>query len=132
MSDIDAINKQLEQIDEKLDTLPADAYNERITLRQRREDLKAEAAQLADHSEKLMPTDQLEAERSALLQQLDAIGSEQIDVVEQSGGGAEGLGATSLNRQVDSAHGGDEIRARIAKIDEILRERGIDPDANQT
>lgn len=127
MSDIDAIYSELEQIDEKLDSLPADAYDERITLQERKEELKTEAAQLADHSENLTPTDRLEAERSALIQKLDALGSEQIDVVEQSGSGADGLGATSIDREVDAAQGGDQIRARIAEIDRILRERGIEP-----
>jgi len=135
MSDIDAIFRELEEIDEKLDSLPADAFNERITLRQRREDLKAEAADLANHSEALQPTDRLQAERTALLHKLDAIGSKGIDVVMQSGGGgaagpgAEGLGATGLNRQIDQAQGGDQIRARISEIDTILRDRGIDPEA---
>ena len=135
MSDIDAIFRELEEIDEQLDSLPADAFNERITLRERREDLKAEAAELAAHSEKLQPTERLQAERAALVQQLHTIGSEQIDVVMQSGGGgaagpgAEGLGATGLNRQIDQAQGGDQIRDRIAEIDAILRDRGIDPEA---
>lgn len=134
MSDINAIFRELEEIDEKLDTLPADAYNERITLRERKEDLKAQAADLANHSEALQPTDRLLAERTALVQKLDAIGAQSIDVVMQSGGGgaagpgAEGLGATGLNRKIDQAQGGEQIRARISEIDTILRDRGVDPD----
>ena len=137
MNDIDAIFRELEEIDKKLDSLPADAFNERITLRERKEELKAQAGDLADHSEALQPTDRLLDERTALLQKLDAIDSQGIDVVMQSGGGgaagpgAEGLGATGLNRQIDQAQGGDQIRARVAEIDRILRDRGVDPDAEQ-
>ena len=137
MNDIDAIFRELEEIDEKLDSLPADAFNERITLRERKEELKAQAGDLANHSEALQPTDRLLDERTALLQKLDAIDAQGIDVVMQSGGGgaagpgAEGLGATGLNRQIDQAQGGDQIRARVAEIDRILRDRGVDPDAEQ-
>jgi hypothetical protein len=137
MSDLDSIFHELEAIDEQLDTLPADAFNERITLRQRKEELKAEVADLASHSEKLQPTDRLQAERSALRHKLDNIGSDYVDVEVLGGGGGEsvpgteGPDATGLDHQIDHAQGADEIRARISEIDAILRERGIEPEAEQ-
>ena len=137
MSDIDSIFHELEAIDEQLDTLPADAFNERITLRQRKEELKAEVADLANHSETLQPTDRLQAERAALRHKLDTIGSDYVDVEVLGGGGGEsvpgteGPDATGLDHQIDHAQGADAIRARISEIDAILRDRGIQPDVEQ-
>lgn len=137
MSDLDSIFHELEAIDEQLDTLPADAFNERITLRQRKEELKAEVADLASHSDKLQPTDRLQAERAALRHKLDAIGSDYVDVEVLGGGGGEsvpgteGPDATGLDHQIDHAQGADEIRARIAEIDAILRDRRIEPEVEQ-
>jgi hypothetical protein len=137
MSDLDSIFHELEAIDEQLDTLPADAFNERITLRQRKEELKAEVADLASHSDKLQPTDRLQAERAALRHKLDTIGSDYVDVEVLGGGGGEsvpgteGPDATGLDHQIDHAQGADEIRARIAEIDAILRDRGIEPEVEQ-
>lgn len=137
MSDLDSIFHELEAIDEQLDTLPADAFNERITLRQRKEELKAEVADLANHSEALQPTDRLQAERAALRHKLDTIGSDYVDVEVLGGGGGEmvpgteGPDSTGLDHQIDHAQGADEIRARISKIDAILRDRGIEPEVEQ-
>ena len=137
MSDLDSIFHELEAIDEQLDTLPADAFNERITLRQRKEELKAEVADLASHSDKLQPTDRLQAERAALRHKLDAIGSDYVDVEVLGGGGGEsvpgteGPDATGLDHQIDHAQGADEIRARIVEIDAILRDRRIEPEVEQ-
>lgn len=137
MSDIDPIFRELEEIDEKLDTLPADAFNERITLRQRKEELKAEVADIASHSDKLQPTERLQAERAALVHKLDVIGTEYVDVEVLSGGGGEsvpgteGPGATGLDHQIDHAQGAGQIRTRISEIDTILRERGIEPEAEK-
>ena len=137
MSDIDPIFRELEEIDEKLETLPADAFNERITLRQRKEELKAEVADLASHSERLQPTDRLLDERAALLRKLDAIGSDYVDVEVLGGGGGEfvpgtgGSDAGGLDRKIDHAQGADQIRRRISEIDAVLRERGIEPEVEQ-
>ena len=134
MSDIDAILNELADIDQKLEELPADAYDERITLRSRHEELRQEAAQLAAAAQDDRPTAEIQAELGALRHQLQEIEDGKIDVVMQSGGGgaagpgAEGLGAIGINQQIDSASGADEIRHRANHLTELLRRRGIDPD----
>lgn len=134
MSDIDAILKELYEIDVKLDELPADAFNERITLRERHEELQAEANQMASQADSDRPTADIEAELASLEQRLSQIKGERIDIVEQSGGGdsagagAEGLGAQGINWQIEAGEGVPEIRERIGKLKGELRKRGIDPD----
>ena len=134
MSDIDAILKELNEIDVKLEELPPDAFNERITLRERHEELQAEAKRLAASVESDRPTEDIEAELDALEQQLSAIKDERIDIVEQSGGGdsagpgAEGLGAQGINWQIEQNRGVPQIRERIGELKAELRKRGIDPD----
>jgi chromosome segregation ATPase len=134
MSDIDAILKELNEIDVKLDELPADAFNERITLRERHEELQAEAKQLAAAAHSDRPTADIEAELASLEQRLSDIKGERIDVVEQSGGGdaagagAEGLGAQGINWQIEASEGVPQIRERIGDLKGELRKRGVDPD----
>jgi hypothetical protein len=66
--------------------------------------------------------------------QLAEIKGERIDIVEQSGGGdaagagAEGLGATSINWQIEQAAGAPAITDRIKALKAELRKRGVDPD----
>lgn len=135
MSDIDAILRELGEIDQKLEDLPADAFDERITLRSRHEELRQEAAQLAAAAADDRPTSEIQAELGALRHQLQQIEDGKIDVVVQSGGGsaagpgAEGLGAIGLNQQIEAAQGADEIRGRIEHLRRLLEQRGVDSDA---
>jgi len=134
MSDIDAILRELAEIDEKLETLPADAFNERITLHDRQTELRAEVARLSAEIPADRPTADIEAELASLENRLAEIKGERIDVVEQSGGGdaagagAEGLGATGINWQIEQAEGAPAIRDRIKVLKDALRNRGVDPD----
>jgi DNA repair exonuclease SbcCD ATPase subunit len=136
MSDIDAIFHEITDIDQKLAELPDDAYDERARLQERHEELRRQAAELAAASDADRPTGDIEAELASLRQQLDAIEGERIDMVQQSGGGdasgpgAEGLGGVSLNQQIESAQGADQIKARIAQLKKQLSERGVDPGDN--
>ena len=135
MSDIDSILKEITEIDERLDELPSDAFEERFQLRERHQELRQQAATLAADADRNRPTEEVEAEYAALQSRLDAIMDERIDMVSQSGGGgaagsgAEGLGAQSLNWQIEQAQGADKVRERMAYLRDILQERGIDPDA---
>ena len=134
MSDIDAIMQELADIDEKLETLPPDAFNERITLHDRHTELRAQAAELSSDAAADRPTADIEAELGALEHRLAEIKGERIDLVEQSGGGdsagpgAEGLGATGINWQIEKSAGAPAITDRIKDLKDELRKRGVDPD----
>jgi len=136
MSDIDAIFHEITEIDQKLTELPDDAFEERLQLQQRHDELHREAAALAADADANRPIGEIEAELAALRQQLDSIEGKRIDMVQQSGGGdasgpgAEGLGATSLNWQIEEAQGADQIKARIALLKKQLSDRGVDPGDN--
>jgi len=123
------IAKELAAIDEKLDTLPADAFSERVTLHQRHEDLRARAAHLAEEADDQRSTQDLHIEVQSLQQRLGVIQDEFIDVSEQSGEGnipgpdSVDRGAAGLNRDVAEAQGAPQLVARIDKLQRIIASR---------
>jgi hypothetical protein len=123
------IAKELAAIDEKLDTLPADDFAERVTLHQRHEDLRARAAQLAEEADDQRPTQDIQAEVQSLQQRLRRIQGEFIDVPEQSGEGnipgpdSVDRSAASLNRDMANAQDAPKIVARIEKLQRIIQSR---------
>ena len=123
------IAKELAAIDEKLDTLPADAFSERVTLHQRHEDLRARAAHLAEEADDQRSTQDLQIEVQSLQQRLGVIQDEFIDVSEQSGEGnipgpdSVDRGAAGLNRDVAQAQGAPQLVARIDKLQRIIASR---------
>ena len=146
MNDIDAtdgsiedlssgdIAKELAAIDEKLDTLPKDAFAERVTLHQRHEDLRARAAHLAEDADARRSTEDLQVEVRSLQQRLGRIQDEFVDVSEQSGEGnipgpdSAHRGAAGLNTEIADAQHAPQLVARIEKLQGIIRGRGVDSD----
>lgn len=128
------IAKELAAIDEKLETLPADAFAERVTLHQRHEDLRARAAQLAEDADAQRSSADLQVEVQSLQQRLGRIQDEFIDVSEQSGEGnipgpdSVHRSAAALNTEIADAQHAPQLVARIEKLQEILRGRGVDSD----
>lgn len=126
MSDVDRIFEELMDIRRRLDELPADAFDERAQLEERREELHAAAAD-QDEAGDERPTHEIEIELVSLRQRLDKIEATGIDVVQQHGGSALEASAAGesmdLNRQVESAQGADELRVRIRKLEGVLKHR---------
>ena len=128
------IAKELAAIDEKLDTLPADDFSERVTLHQRHEDLRARAAHLAADADDQRSTQELQVEVQSLQQRLGRIQDEFIDVSEQSGEGnipgpdSVDRSAASLNRDMAKAQDAPQIVARIEKLQRIIQSRGTGSD----
>lgn len=126
------IAKELAAIDEKLDTLPADDFSERVTLHQRHEDLRARAAELAADADPHRSTQDLQVEIQSLQQRLGRIQDEFIDVSEQSGEGnipgpdSVNRSAAALNRDIAGAQDAPQIVARIEKLQGIIQSRGSD------
>jgi len=123
------IAKELAAIDEKLDTLPADDFSERVTLHQRHEDLRARAAQLAASADDQRSTQDLQVEIQSLQQRLGKIQDDFIDVSEQSGEGnipgpgSVGRSAAGLNRDMATAQDAPQMVARIDKLQRIIASR---------
>jgi hypothetical protein len=123
------IAKELAAIDEKLDTLPADDFSQRVTLHQRHEDLRARAAQLAAEADYGRSTQDLQLEIQSLQQRLHKIQGEFIDVAEQSGEGnipgpdSVDASAAGLNRDMAQAQDAPQVVARIEKLQGIIDSR---------
>ena len=116
--------QEMGRIADRLASLPESAFEERLELRQRQDQLRATALELGESA----PVDSkaLQVELDHLLRRWDALQKERIDVVAQSGGGSQGGDAFSgahavrVNRQIDAARGRDQIESRIAEIRRLL------------
>ncbi len=127
LTDRDAALRELGAIQDRLISLPDDAFAERYELQTRRAALRDQLAEANAGADVERPTPELEAELAALRAQAEEIRKLRIDVVKQAGGGRTGemntRGATAMNRQIDEAHGRPAIIARIARIEAALAER---------
>jgi hypothetical protein len=127
MSEVDRIFSELSEISMQLGDLPSNAYDERVRLEGRREELHAAAATLRDQVGDERPTAAIETELESLRERLQQIKKSEIDVVSQHGGsGMESSGASSsmkLNRQIRAGRGADELQSRIRKLERALGEK---------
>ncbi len=126
MTDVDLIWSELAQIRLLLETT-ADSTEKRDLIR-RRDELR-EAARLAALDNDT--TEQLTAELASLRSRWTDLQRMRIDIVQQSGGGAEhgidnARDAMRINQKIDRSQGRSEIENRISAIRRILEERGID------
>ena len=132
MAEVDAVLRELSDIQDRLIELPVDAFAERYKLRLRRDELRAQAAEFAQDWDAEQSSEDLLAELAAMKERLADAERQRIDVVSQSGGGgtegpgASGLGGVSLNKAIDEAQGIGDIRVRIERIKDILIGRGVE------
>ncbi len=132
MSDIDDLIRELGDIQKQLAELPEDANDERFELRQRQDELRAEARERAGDLDKDRPTSEMLYELDALRHQMKSIEDQRIDLVQQAGSGGStsgemgNLGGVQINKGIEEAHGLPKIKARIGRIKGILRDRGVD------
>ena len=128
---LDDLLAELAEVQERLLELPADAFEERVELRERRDDLQAEAGRFAHDWDRDRPTEDLLAELEALRARLGQLDSRRMNVAAQqgggtqAGGGGDGWGAVQLNLAVDAASGVGEVHARIGRIKAVLADRGV-------
>jgi hypothetical protein len=133
---IGEIVRELADIDEKLETLPADDFATRVDLRQRHLDLKARAAQLNADADEQRSTEDLMTEIQSLNQRITEIQGEFVDTSEQDGeGNISGpyqaqRGPSEMNQEIADAHGAPEMVARRDKLEWIVRGRGIEPNGS--
>jgi hypothetical protein len=129
---IEEIDRELVEIDEKLDTLPADDFGARVDLRTRHEALQARAAHLSAGADEQRSTEEIQIEVGSLKQRIAVIQGEMIDSAEQGGeGNVPGPDQThrspgAMNREIGDAQGAAALVRRLDKLEGILRERGAD------
>lgn len=120
MEDAFELELELRQVEEELETLPPEAFNDRITLRQRINELRAAIAAATPVRE-----DSLRSELAALeAERLRLLGS-RIDPSNAHGGLglAGGIDPNFLhkaNRQIDEMTGIGEVERRIREIRRLL------------
>lgn len=119
----DDIWQELNQIRDLLES--ASDAETRADLARRRDELREQARLISLSNES---TEALKAELSALGERWDRLQRMRIDIVQQSGGGAEhgidnARDAMRINEEIDRSQGRAEIEARIGAIRRLLEER---------
>lgn len=132
MSDLERILHDLAEVQDELIALPEDAFTEREAVRERQEELRAEAAKFAKEQDAGRSDAELLDELAQLREWLAEAEEQHIDMVGQAGGtgGAKATDGDAdiagINRKIDRAQGAGEIHARIGHVKGILHERGVD------
>ena len=132
MGDVSNLVKELSEIDDRIRSLPHDAFAEKYELAKEQDRLRERAARSAVDLDKARTAAELLSELSGLRSQLSQIKDQKIDLVTQAGGGAPGmsnmgnLGGVSLNAQMMEASGAGRIQSRIGLIKGVLTDRGIE------
>ena len=128
--DLDRMLRELSEVQDRLIALPDDAFAERYELRCRQDELRDQMASYRVDFDAERSTGDLLSELSGLRARLTEIEKQRIDMVQQAGGSGGMTGAMTpeegLNRRMDEAAGGGEIRSRIGRIKGILIDRGAD------
>ena len=134
MPDLEEIVRELAEIPERLDALPEDAFLERIEMRERMNELRAEAMRLEEATPSDESVDGLLAHLANLRRQRDVAKQAEISEEGQAGsyyGGYRGSrsmwDAAKLNRQIRVGRGLPELEEQIAQIERELFARGVDP-----
>lgn len=130
MDDLDAINRELAEIVDALNAAADDDFAARYDLKVRQDQLRAAAAAFRVDIDEQRPTEDLEKELAARRSQLDAIIADPLDLVTQAGGTGDltggvftSAGEAGINEAIRDAGGAPEVRARIARLEELLATR---------
>jgi len=129
MQDLDAVNRELAEVVDALNSTPSDDFATRHALRTRQDALRDLAAGFRVDADEQRSTEDLQRELAARESQLEAIYGAGVDMVTQAGGGS-GTGGSytsaaegGMNKQVRAAAGAAEVTVRIARLREILAVR---------
>jgi hypothetical protein len=132
MSELEELNRELAEIQDRLAALADDAFAERYELQVRRDRLRERAAHFHEEADAGRSDQELLDELAAHRARLAAIYDQRIDFAKMTGGSmGGGTGSWSgpdagANRRIAAAQGANEIQARISRIEQKLTERGID------
>lgn len=118
--DRDGLLRELGAVAAALADLPADSFEERIDLRDRRDTLRAALAELSPAPSR----ESLDRELAQLQQRLDDLHRDRPNVAAMSGGGEGDDGvaeAQRLARQFDDGQGRAELEERIQALQRARR-----------
>jgi hypothetical protein len=133
--ELDGVLAELSDVQDRLLALPGDAFAERYPLLQRRDELRAKAAELRGDRDRDADrtSEDLIRELRALREQRATVEKQRINLVSQTGGGGApgeggmaGLGGVQINAAISGAQGLGSIQARIDRIAGILVNRGVE------
>lgn len=124
LADVEAVRRELVEIMDRLAALPADAYDERSRLRDRREALRARAAGLA------VPD---ETDRDRMLERVAFLERRRDEILERTvsrsagaqtgmGGGIDPEYVHRLNRDIKDGGGLAEVDAELRRLRRLLDE----------
>lgn len=129
-ADLDEALKELSDVQNRLNTLPDDAFAERYELRRRQDELRDQMASFRVDFDAERSTEDLLTGFSGLRSGMAAIEGQRIDLVSQAGGRGWLTGAMTpeegLNRKMDKAAGAEEIQTRTGHVKGILIDRGVE------
>jgi hypothetical protein len=132
MAEVDAVLRELSEIQDRLNELPDDAFAEKYRLHNRRDELRAPAAEFVQDWDSDRPTEDLLRELAGLRARLAEAEKQKVDLVSQAGSGgpegygASGLGGVPLNQRIAQAQGTGDIQSRIGRIKGILIDRDVE------
>lgn len=128
MDDLDEINRLLAELADERRRLADDDFAALHALARRRDELRAAAERLRRDADEDRPTHDIRAELAARESQLESMVGESVDMVTQAGGseawgGFASAGESGINKRMLDAKGADQVRARIARLRQILEQR---------
>lgn len=123
MTDADDTHRELADINRRLAELPDDAFNARIDLRERRDELRAEALRRGRAD---TPTAELEADLRRLRRRYDELVARRLSAGHVGGAGGDGGGGfepvvlANLNAAIDRGSGIDDVEEAIRVLEREL------------
>ena len=121
--DLDRISSELADILDRLNALPADAFQERYELQTRQDQLRDEAAAFRNQLDVERSTNELEAEVASLRKRRDKLIQARIGIVTSKGGSNQGPSSgamVTLAAKAKDAAQLDPIHARISRLEDVL------------
>lgn len=125
MTDLGEVLRRLSEVQDELLALPDDAFAERYALQQRRDELRAAAAEHSEDWDSERPSADLRSELRSLRHRLRDLDAQRINLVGQAGSDQmSGLGGVQLNTAISAGLGAASVQARISRIEGVLLDRG--------
>ena len=132
MSTPEKVNRELVNVQDQLLALADDDFAEKYRLQVLRDELREQASRFRVDLDLDRSDETLLQEHAARRSQIDAINKLRINSVTQSGAGSPAAPGAShaahaaINRGIADAQGIGEINARIARLESILDDRGVE------
>ncbi len=124
MSSFESVRGEIAAVQRRLDEVPSDSFLKRIDLRDRLNELRAEAAALCMGAEPEGPSGELLARLANLKRRRAEARGARSNAVKQG----SLFFTTPLNREIDRGLGVADLDEQTAALEQILSDRGVEPD----